>query len=147
MQKLVEQGNDLLSESKQVLTEVESSIPWLEQLSSKLQSELSFLVAFLDKTELLVTDTFYCYKTLDQVSRLFISPWGILPWKIISKNHTVYGTQNTHEESQQRPKLNTNLVSNNLCVRGKPQHFYHFCKCKKLHLARVRHAGDYINIW
>ena len=51
-----------------MLVQVKAPIPWLVQLSSKLESELSFLRAFLDKTELLVTDTHQCYTTLDQVS-------------------------------------------------------------------------------
>ena len=51
-----------------MLVQVKAPIPWLVQLSSKLESELSFLRAFLDKTELLVTDTLQCYTTLDQVS-------------------------------------------------------------------------------
>ena len=66
-QKLLQQGSELCTESLAVLNEATSSIPWLEQLATKLQTEIDFLRSLLDSTEALVTDTYQCYLTLDQV--------------------------------------------------------------------------------
>ncbi|XP_067930542.1 uncharacterized protein [Watersipora subatra] len=77
--KLVVQGNELLADAKKLLTQVASPIPWLEELSAKLHSELSFLSSVLEKTELLITDTFHCYKTLDQAY-----DWAVESMKFVS---------------------------------------------------------------
>lgn len=51
-----------------IQSEVESRVVWLDELSSKVQSELDFLSGLLTQTNLMITDTYYCYSTLDQVN-------------------------------------------------------------------------------
>lgn len=50
---------------------MDTRISWLDELNTKLYGELDQLKSQLDKTELMITDTYFCYSTLDQV---FTSP-------------------------------------------------------------------------
>ena len=67
-QRLVEQGKRLLDNVQEVIKVRQDPIPWLQQLATKLHTELCFVASLLSKTKNSVIRTYDCYVKLDEVS-------------------------------------------------------------------------------
>ena len=71
LQNALSRADSLLSDVTRTLADTPTQISWLEQLSTKLSTEILFITSLFDKTKHLVTSTHQCYIRLDQVIQMW----------------------------------------------------------------------------